>query len=315
LTVADLRRFAAGAAARIEVRQEVALRSMSPAQVLAEFEEQGLAVTVALRELLALMATDPPGMGTCGVCMDVMREPCVLRCSHAYCYECIQQVRARADGVVCPECRADTVTRGKYYRVVAADLADDADRVALTDARATVASPATVPSRVLCATALVRGILDDDATAKVLVFSSHLASLHALESSVDAPSMTITGSAPLEVRARHVAAFQDRGSPTRVCLLSSKASAAGLTLTAANHVILLEPATNSSAEAQAAARIHRIGQTRPVTVHRLAARGTVEARLLALAAAGDVPDTGMGCFGDSGAGLDAARKALDGRAA
>ena len=55
-----------------------------------------------------------------------------------------------------------------------------------------------------------------------------------------------------------------RASPTqvRVFLLSLKAGAAGLTLTAACRVVLLEPALDPAVEQQAVARVHRIGQVR-----------------------------------------------------
>eukprot|EP00984_Skeletonema_dohrnii_P037600 scaffold39844_cov167-Skeletonema_dohrnii-CCMP3373.AAC.1 len=42
----------------------------------------------------------------------------------------------------------------------------------------------------------------------------------------------------------------------------------------------MDPATNSAIEEQAIDRIHRIGQTRPVTVKRFIMEGTVEQRVL-----------------------------------
>ena len=68
-------------------------------------------------------------------------------------------------------------------------------------------------------------------------------------------------------------------------LLSLKAGGSGLTLTAADHVFLLDPWWNPAVEDQAADRAHRIGQTRPVFIHRLVAVDTVEERILELQAA------------------------------
>ena len=65
-------------------------------------------------------------------------------------------------------------------------------------------------------------------------------------------------------------------------LISLKAGGTGLNLTAADHVFLLDPWWNPAVEDQAADRAHRIGQTRPVVVHRLVARDTVEERILEL---------------------------------
>lgn len=67
-----------------------------------------------------------------------------------------------------------------------------------------------------------------------------------------------------------------------VMLLSLRAGGTGLNLTAADHVFLLDPWWNPAVEAQAADRAHRIGQQRPVVVHRLIARNTVEQGILAL---------------------------------
>lgn len=73
---------------------------------------------------------------------------------------------------------------------------------------------------------------------------------------------------------------EDEGFP--VLLASLKAGGTGLNLTAADHVYLLDPWWNPAAEAQAADRAHRIGRDRPVFVHRLIARDTVEERVLLL---------------------------------
>ncbi|EXJ90123.1 hypothetical protein A1O3_03192 [Capronia epimyces CBS 606.96] len=54
-----------------------------------------------------------------------------------------------------------------------------------------------------------------------------------------------------------------------VILVSLKAGNAGLNLTAANHVVMLDPFWNPFVEFQAADRCYRIGQTQEVTVHRV----------------------------------------------
>ena len=68
-------------------------------------------------------------------------------------------------------------------------------------------------------------------------------------------------------------------------LLSLQAGGTGLNLTAADHVYLLDPWWNPAAEAQAADRAHRIGQTKPVSIHRLVAKDTVEEAIVELQAA------------------------------
>ncbi len=78
-----------------------------------------------------------------------------------------------------------------------------------------------------------------------------------------------------------VSRFQQRDGPP-VFLISLKAGGTGLNLTAADHVFILDPWWNPAVEDQAADRAHRIGQKKPVFVHRLIAADTVEERVLAL---------------------------------
>ncbi|CDF35592.1 unnamed protein product [Chondrus crispus] len=65
----------------------------------------------------------------------------------------------------------------------------------------------------------------------------------------------------------------------RVFMLNT-ANAAGLTLTAANCVVFMGPMVRITDEMQAAARVHRIGQQRPVRVVRIVARNTIEEQIM-----------------------------------
>jgi SNF2 family DNA or RNA helicase len=65
-------------------------------------------------------------------------------------------------------------------------------------------------------------------------------------------------------------------------LVSLTAGGLGLNLTAADHVVILDPWWNPAVEDQAASRAHRIGQERPVMVYRIVAEDTVEERVLEL---------------------------------
>jgi superfamily II DNA or RNA helicase len=82
-------------------------------------------------------------------------------------------------------------------------------------------------------------------------------------------------------RAHVVNEFQENPS-VNAFLISLKAGGVGLTLTAADTVILFDPWWNPAVESQAADRAHRIGQTRIVTTIRLVAKETVEQRVVDL---------------------------------
>ena len=56
----------------------------------------------------------------------------------------------------------------------------------------------------------------------------------------------------------------------------------GLNLTSADYVIHMDPQWSPAAEDQASDRTHRIGQTRPVTIYRLVAKGTIKEQIVEL---------------------------------
>jgi superfamily II DNA or RNA helicase len=117
---------------------------------------------------------------------------------------------------------------------------------------------------------------------KVLVFSQWTAFLDRIEPHLGRAKLThLRLDGATRDRQAVVDAFQAEGGPP-VLLLSLKAGGTGLNLTAADHVVLLDPWWNPAAEDQAADRAHRIGQTKPVMVHRMVATDTVEERILAL---------------------------------
>jgi superfamily II DNA or RNA helicase len=64
------------------------------------------------------------------------------------------------------------------------------------------------------------------------------------------------------------------GSAVLACQID--AGGLGLNIQAAQVVVLMEPQLKPSTESQAIARVHRMGQSRTVTVHRLVAKDTIE---------------------------------------
>ncbi|KXJ93695.1 SNF2 family N-terminal domain-domain-containing protein [Microdochium bolleyi] len=73
--------------------------------------------------------------------------------------------------------------------------------------------------------------------------------------------------------------FMER-SDVKVILVSLKAGNAGLNLTAASQVIIMDPFWNPYIEMQAVDRAHRIGQQRDVKVHRILVENTIEDRII-----------------------------------
>ncbi|WP_225626542.1 DEAD/DEAH box helicase [Streptomyces werraensis] len=129
-----------------------------------------------------------------------------------------------------------------------------------------------------------------------LVFTQYVTMARLLERHLrdrGTPAALLHGGTPVAKREELVRRFQDGEFP--VFLLSLKAAGTGLNLTRADHVVHYDRWWNPAVEAQATDRAHRIGQTRPVQVHRLIAEGTVEDRIAALLEAKkELADTVLG---------------------
>jgi superfamily II DNA or RNA helicase len=128
-------------------------------------------------------------------------------------------------------------------------------------------------ARLLAAVDILRGV--QDRGERALIFIEHIKMQHRFIELVKRefrlPRVDlINGSTPIPRRQEIVNRFQrhlKRDEGFEVLVLGPKAAGTGLTLTAATHVIHLSRWWNPAVEEQCNDRIHRIGQTRPVTVH------------------------------------------------
>ncbi|MCW2791221.1 MAG: SNF2-related protein, partial [Nocardioides sp.] len=114
----------------------------------------------------------------------------------------------------------------------------------------------------------------------VLVFTQYVAMARLLETHLakaGVPHQFLHGGTPVRDREAMVRRFQAGEVP--VFLLSLKAGGTGLNLTRADHVLHVDRWWNPAVEEQATDRAYRIGQTKPVQVHRLITRGTIEERI------------------------------------
>ena len=111
-------------------------------------------------------------------------------------------------------------------------------------------------------------------------FTTHLALVRTALEDAGHEVLYLDGATPGAERTSLVRRFQEGDMP--FFLISLKAGGTGLNLTAADTVIHLDPWWNPAVEDQASDRTHRIGQTKPVTVIRLVAQGTIEESVLEL---------------------------------
>ncbi|KAF6220682.1 hypothetical protein HO133_003115 [Letharia lupina] len=118
---------------------------------------------------------------------------------------------------------------------------------------------------------------------KIILFSQFSKQLDILEEWATTlrgwPVCRIDGAVKAEDRAEQIEAFNAEPDH-KLFLLSTRAGGQGINLTSADTVILFDSDWNPQQDLQAQDRAHRIGQTRPVIIYRLATKGTVEQTLL-----------------------------------
>ncbi len=123
-----------------------------------------------------------------------------------------------------------------------------------------------------------------DNSRKVVVFSFFLDVIQLIHTAVGALAAgSITGGLPAGHRQELVERFTTTTGPA-VLINQIQAGGVGLNIQAASVVILTEPQWKPSTEEQAIARCHRMGQVRPVEVHRLLTEDSVDEHMLRILA-------------------------------
>lgn len=246
----------------------------------------------------------------------------VLPCGHAFCTDCIIQVHATAaqqnlrlrgeenDGARCPGCRgaldikkmidwtafkkvhikeeddAEEVTTGKLTTEALAKLRRDARTSAASkkDYIDYLESNWMTSSKIENCLEILDGIIQKDRTEKTIIFSQWTSMLDLLEVPIFRKGWKYRrydGSMTSTERNDAILEFTD-DPEINIMLISMKAGNSGLNLVAASQIILFDPCYNPFIESQAIDRAHRIGQQRPVVVHKLCTQGTVENEILDL---------------------------------
>ncbi|MBN2714678.1 MAG: DEAD/DEAH box helicase, partial [Deltaproteobacteria bacterium] len=135
---------------------------------------------------------------------------------------------------------------------------------------------------------------------QALIFSQFVKFLSIVRTWLDEQGITyqyLDGSSTPKQRTAAVTAFQ--AGKSDLFLISMRAGGFGLNLTAADYVVHLDPWWNPAVEDQASDRVHRIGQTRPVTIYKIVTRGTIEEKVLQIH--GDKRDLASGLLEGSDA--------------
>lgn len=122
---------------------------------------------------------------------------------------------------------------------------------------------------------------------RTLIFSQMTGTMDILEDYLNYRSISycrIDGSTSQADREIEIAEFR-KNSKIPIFLLSTRAAGLGINLVSADTVIFYDSDWNPQMDLQAQDRAHRIGQTKPVLVYRLASANSVESKILERASA------------------------------
>ncbi|CAI5500457.1 unnamed protein product [Closterium sp. Naga37s-1] len=218
------------------------------------------------------------GGDECPVCLEAAEDAVFMPCAHIACRECLLTAWRPSVNGPCPVCRRP-ILRSQLITV------PRASRFSL-DVEASWQDSVKVRQLLQClgeirAASAWKGANGGGGGEKSVVFSQWTAFLDLLEIAFKRAKVLyvrLDGSMSQQQRERAINEFRENPK-VEVLLVSLKAGGVGLNLTAASHAFVMDPWWNPSVEEQAVMRVHRIGQTRPVTVTRFIVRDSVEERM------------------------------------
>ncbi|KAJ3296835.1 hypothetical protein HDU79_005627 [Rhizoclosmatium sp. JEL0117] len=170
----------------------------------------------------------------------------------------------------------DCVTNKSIESIVSDDVEEDEESLEISVSKSS--------SKVNKIIALIQARLKRAPGEKFIVFSQWTSTFKILDPALRAQGIKFIqydGKMSSKTKAEALSKFRENSSIT-VCLMSLMCGAVGLNLTCANNVILTDLWWNPMLEDQAIDRVYRIGQKKPVFIHRMIVVNSVEERIVAL---------------------------------
>jgi len=209
----------------------------------------------------------------------------VTRCGHVFHRACVETAIAelgRAGAGSCPLCRRPVKRSELLEKPEALEVVEEEDIEGKCQSQGHAGSKVRAIVAFLDENVLGKCDQLKSKPHKAIIFSQFTSLLSLIQAELQqksVPFVRLDGSMAQEKRVQALQTFRDY-SKVQVILCSLKAAGTGLNLTAADHVLLVDPWWNPSVEDQAMDRAHRLGQERPVRALRFVAERTVEERIL-----------------------------------
>ena len=137
-------------------------------------------------------------------------------------------------------------------------------------------------TKIVALLAELRALRQEDSNARAIIFTQYDKVQELVVEALQGSGFQVfefNKDTPPTKRHKIIKEFQEglvKDGIPKVCIATYHVAAVGVTLTAANRVFLMEPSPDPATEAQAAGRIHRLGQTKEILIKRFAFRNTIE---------------------------------------
>nr|GEU68872.1 helicase, C-terminal [Tanacetum cinerariifolium] len=210
--------------------------------------------------------------GECPICLEAFEDAVLTPCAHRLCRECLlSSWRTHMSGL-CPVCRKEVSKQELITAPTDSRFRVDVDKNWVESSKVS---------------ALLRELESFRSSgAKSIVFSQWTAFLDLLQIPLSRNNISflrLDGTLNQQQREKVIKQFSE-DSDILVLLMSLKAGGVGINLTAASNAFVMDPWWNPAVEEQAVMRIHRIRQTKSVSINRFIVKGTVEQRMEAVQA-------------------------------
>ncbi|KAM3295517.1 hypothetical protein ACQJBY_038042 [Aegilops geniculata] len=212
------------------------------------------------------------GEGECPICLEAFEDSVLTPCAHRLCRECILSSWQSPAAGLCPVCRKSMTKQDLITAPTNSRFQIDVEKNWVESSKISFLLQELESLR--------------SSGSKSIVFSQWTAFLDLLEIPLSRHGISFTrldGTLNLQQREKVIREFSE-DKRILVLLMSLKAGGVGINLTAASNAFVMDPWWNPAVEEQAVMRIHRIGQTKSVSIKRFIVKGTVEERMEAVQA-------------------------------
>ena len=220
----------------------------------------------------------------CTICLEEYSNPVMTPCGHLFCRECLQEYFQKCHKSECPNCKRKLNPNNEEIYCLKNNTKNEATNTPLSYEESFLKKYGSKLGTLILK---VKEIISSDSTNRVIIFSQWDVMLRLIGKTLSENKINnsfVKGN--VYCRARAINNFK-KGEESQVIMLSLSNSASGTDFVEGSHVLFVEPINSNieeirSIESQAIARIHRIGQTKPIKSIRFLVRDTIEEQIYKL---------------------------------